>query len=202
MATAITRHFADHRIQWSRAILAAALVYVLFGAPPEFMQGWAGEVFRLCGYVLMVAGSLWRVWCLTFIGGTKDGVLTTTGPYSVVRNPLYFGSFLGVIGFGIAVRLPLLPIVLLVTFAALYPAVVANEEKRLDEFFGDTYRRYRDATPCWVPRWSLYTEPEAISVSPQKVRQGILDAMWYLWAYAFVQLLDLLHGHGILPVLF
>ena len=173
MATAITRHFADHRIQWSRAILAAALVYVLFGAPPEFMQGWAGEVFRLCGYVLMVAGSLWRVWCLTFIGGTKDGVLTTTGPYSVVRNPLYFGSFLGVIGFGIAVRLPLLPIVLLVTFAALYPAVVANEEKRLDEFFGDTYRRYRDATPCWVPRWSLYTEPEAISVSPQKMRQGI-----------------------------
>lgn len=202
MATAITRHFADHRIQWSRAILAAALVYVLFGAPPEFMQGWAGEVFRLCGYVLMVAGSLWRVWCLTFIGGTKDAVLTTTGPYSVVRNPLYIGSFLGVIGFGIAVRLPLLPIVLLVTFAALYPAVVANEEKRLDEFFGDTYRRYRDATPCWVPRWSLYTEPEAISVSPQKVRQGILDAMWYLWAYAFVQLLDLLHGHGILPVLF
>lgn len=202
MATAITRHFADHRIQWSRAILAAALVYVLFGAPPEFMQGWAGEVFRLCGYVLMVAGSLWRVWCLTFIGGTKDAVLTTTGPYSVVRNPLYIGSFLGVIGFGIAVRLPLLPIVLLVTFAALYPAVVANEEKRLDEFFGDTYRRYRDATPCWVPRWSLYTEPEAISVSPQKMRQGILDAMWYLWAYAFVQLLDLLHGHGILPVLF
>ena len=202
MATAIARHFADHRIQWSRAILAAALVYVLFGAPPEFMQGWAGEVFRLCGYVLMVAGSLWRVWCLTFIGGTKDAVLTTTGPYSVVRNPLYFGSFLGVIGFGIAVRLPLLPIVLLVTFAALYPAVVANEEKRLDEFFGDTYRRYRDATPCWVPRWSLYTEPEAISVSPQKVRQGILDAMWYMWAYAFVQLLDLLHGHGILPVLF
>ena len=202
MATVIARHFADHRIQWSRAILAAALVYVLFGAPPEFMQGWAGEVFRLCGYVLMVAGSLWRVWCLTFIGGTKDGVLTTTGPYSVVRNPLYFGSFLGVIGFGIAVRLPLLPIVLLVTFAALYPAVVANEEKRLDEFFGDTYRRYRDATPCWIPRWSLYTEPEAISVSPQKVRQGILDAMWYLWAYAFVQLLDLLHGHGILPVLF
>ena len=202
MATAIARHFADHRIQWSRAILAAALVYVLFGAPPEFMQGWAGEVFRLCGYVLMVAGSLWRVWCLTFIGGTKDAVLTTTGPYSVVRNPLYIGSFLGVIGFGIAVRLPLLPIVLLVTFAALYPAVVANEEKRLDEFFGDTYRRYRDATPCWVPRWSLYTEPEAISVSPQKVRQGILDAMWYLWAYAFVQLLDLLHGHGILPVLF
>lgn len=202
MATVIARHFADHRIQWSRAILAAALVYVLFGAPPKFMQGWAGEIFRLCGYILMVAGSLWRVWCLTFIGGTKDAVLTTTGPYSVVRNPLYIGSFLGVIGFGIAVRLPLLPIVLLVTFAALYPAVVANEEKRLDEFFGDTYRRYRDATPCWVPRWSLYTEPEAISVSPQKVRQGILDAMWYLWAYAFVQLLDLLHGHGILPVLF
>ena len=202
MATAIARHFAGNRIQWSRAILALALVYVLFGAPPAFLEGWPGEALRLAGYALMVAGSLWRVWCLTFIGGTKDGVLTTTGPYSIVRNPLYVGSFLGVIGFGLAVRLPLLPVVLLVMFAALYPAVVANEEKRLVELFGDTYRRYRDATPCWFPRWSLYTEPESIPVSPKKVRQGILDAMWYLWAYAFVQLLDLLHRHGIVPVLF
>jgi protein-S-isoprenylcysteine O-methyltransferase Ste14 len=202
VATAIARHFAGHRIQWSRAIFAVALVYVLFGAPPEILEGWPGELMRLCGYALMVAGCLWRVWCLTFIGGTKDGVLTTTGPYSIVRNPLYVGSFLGVIGVGLAVRLPLLPLVLLVMFAALYPAVVANEEKRLEELFGDTYRRYRDATPRWLPRWSLYTEPESIPVSPRKVRQGILDAMWYLWAYAFVQVLDLLHRHGILPTLF
>ncbi len=202
MSAAIARHFAGHRILWSRAILAAALVYVLFAAPPDFLQGWAGEAVRLAGYVLIVAGCLWRVWCLTFIGGTKDGVLTTTGPYSVVRNPLYVGSFLGVIGFGLAVRLPLLPLVLLVMFAALYPAVVANEEKRLEELFGDTYLRYRDATPRWIPRWALYTEPQTITVSPRKVRQGILDAMWYLWAYAFVQLLDLLHRQGIVPVLF
>lgn len=202
MATAIARHFAGNRIRWSRAILAIALVYVLFGAPPAILEGWPGEALRLTGYAFMVAGCLWRVWCLTFIGGTKDGVLTTTGPYSIVRNPLYVGSFLGVIGFGLAVRLPMLPVVLLVMFAALYPAVVANEEKRLVELFGDTYRRYRDATPRWIPRWSLYTEPESIPVSPKKVRQGILDAMWYLWAYAFVQLLDLLHRHGIVPVLF
>ncbi len=202
MATAIARHFAGHRIQWSRAILAAALVYVLFGRPPEFMQGWSGELFRLCGYAMMVAGCLWRVWCLTFIGGTKDGVLTTSGPYSIVRNPLYVGSFLGVIGFGLAVRLPLLPFALLVMFAALYPAVVANEEGKLEALFGDAYRAYKAATPRWIPRWSLYSEPESIPVSPKKVRQGILDAMWYLWAYAFVQLLDLLHAHGIVPVLF
>lgn len=202
MSTTISRHFAGHRILWSRAILAAALVYVLFAAPPDFLQGWAGETLRLAGYVLMVAGSLWRVWCLTFIGGTKDGVLTTSGPYSVVRNPLYVGSFLGVIGFGLAVRLPLLPLVLLLMFAALYPAVIASEEKRLEELFGDTYTRYRAVTPCWIPRWTLYTEPDSVVVSPRKVRQGILDAMWYLWAYAFVQLLDLLHQHGVLPVLF
>lgn len=202
MSTAIARHFAGHRIQWSRAILAAALVYVLFGEPPEILAGWPGEVLRLCGYILMVAGCLWRVWCLMFIGGTKDGVLTTAGPYSVVRNPLYAGSFLGVVGFGLAARLPLLPVALLVLFAVLYPAVVASEEKRLEELFGDDFRRYRDATPRWVPRWSLYAEPESIPVSPKKVRQGILDAMWYLWAYAFVQVLDLFHRYGILPVLF
>lgn len=202
MATAIARHFAGHRIQWSRAILAAAIVYVLFGEPPEFLQGPAGEAMRLTGYAFMVMGSLWRVWCLLFIGGTKDGVLTTGGPYSVVRNPLYVGSFFGVVGFGLAARLPLLPVALLVMFAALYPVVVKNEERHLEELFGEAFRRYRESTPRWVPRWSLYTEPETLSVSPRKVRQGILDAMWYLWAFAFVQLLDLLHRDGILPYLF
>ena len=202
MSRAIARHFAGHRIQWSRAILAGALFYVLFSEPPEALQGGAGEILKLAGYLMLVAGSLWRVWCLMFIGGAKDGVLTTEGPYSVVRNPLYVGSLLGVIGLGLAVRLPLLPVALLVMFAALYPAVVANEEKRLEELFGEAYLHYRDATPRWIPRWSLYTEPETVTVSPSKVRQGIGDAMWYLWAYAFVQILDLLHAHGILPVLF
>ena len=202
MSTAIARHFAGHRIQWSRAILALALVYVLFGEPPGFMQGWAGGAFRICGYLLLVSGSLWRIWCLIFIGGTKDGVLSTTGPYSVVRNPLYVGSFLGVIGFGLAVRLPLVPAALLLMFAALYPAVVASEEKRLEELFGDPYNRYRNVTPRWIPRWSLYTEPQSVMVSPAKVRQGIFDAMWYLWAFAFVQLLDLVHRNRALPQLF
>ena len=173
MSTAIARHFAGHRIQWSRAILAAALVYVLFGEPPEILDGWPGEVLRLCGYILMVAGCLWRVWCLMFIGGTKDGVLTTAGPYSVMRNPLYAGSFLGVVGFGLAARLPLLPVALLVLFAVLYPAVVASEEKRLEELFGDDFRRYRDATPRWVPRWSLYAEPESIWQSVQLHRLAV-----------------------------
>ena len=202
MSTAIARHFAGHRIQWSRAILAAALVYVLFGEPPVALQGWEGEFLRLAGYALLVCGCLWRIWCLIFIGGTKDGVLTTSGPYSVVRNPLYVGSFLGVMGFGLAVRLPLLPLAFLLMFAALYPAVVANEEKRLEELFGETYSRYRDMTPRWIPRWSLYTESESVPVSPARVRQGMFDAMWYLWAFAFVQVLDLLHRGALLPYLF
>jgi len=198
-AAALARHFADHRIAWSRLFFVLALAYALLATPPDFMQGWIGEVCRLIGYAMMVAGCLWRIWCLIFIGGSKDGSLTTIGPYSIVRNPLYAGSFLGVNGIGLAIRLPALSIALLILFLALYPAVVAKEEKRLEELFGDAYRRYRAATPCWIPRFSQYAEPASVIVSPAKVRQGILDGMWYLWAFAFVECIELLHQYNLLP---
>lgn len=201
-AAALARHFADHRIGWSRLFLILTLIYALFGTPPQFMQGWLGGASELLGYAMLVTGCLWRVWCLTFIGGTKDGALTTVGPYSIVRNPLYVGSFLGVTGFAFAIKLPLLVVAFLILFLGLYPAVVAREEKRLEELFGDAYRRYCAATPRWIPRFSQYAEPQSISVSPAKIRQGILDAMWYLWAFAFVQVIEALHRNQLLPRLF
>lgn len=201
-AAALARHFADHRIGWSRLFLVCSLFYAVFATPPEFMQGAFGGGIELLGYAMLVAGCLWRVWCLTFIGGSKDGALSTVGPYSIVRNPLYVGSFLGVIGFALAIKLPLLTVAYLVLFLGLYPAVVAREEKRLEELFGEAYRRYCASTPRWIPRFSQYAEPQTIVVSPVKVRQGIIDAMWYLWAYAFVQLIEALHRHHLLPRLF
>lgn len=195
-------HFATHRITWSRLIALATIFVSLFSAPPKYMNAWFLDVLELTGYALLCTATLWRVWCLTFIGGTKDGQLAMQGPYSIVRNPLYIGNFVGVVGFGLAMGLPALAVMLAVTFGVLYPAVVAQEEIRLARLFGPEYEQYCASVPRWLPRWSAYEEPATVVVVTAKVRQGLLDGMWYLWAFAFVELVEVLREHGVLPQLF
>ena len=199
---AVSRHFAHNRILWSRVGLVLTLFVAVFSAPPAYLDQWVRDVLELAGYVLLVAATLWRIWCLMFIGGSKDGQLAVQGPYSVVRNPLYIGSFIGIVGFGLAVGLPLLSAGLAVAFGTLYPAVVEQEERRLREIFGERFERYCERVPRWMPRWSLYDEPENIVVSTARVRHGMLDGMWYLWAFAFTELLGALHERGLVPYLF
>lgn len=198
----ITTHFATHRIAWSRALIVCALAFVLAGSPPKLLAGWPAELFEMLGYALLVAATLWRIWCLVFIAGSKNDELAQLGPYSIVRNPLYIGNFLGAVGFGFAVEMPYLAVVIAVAFALLYPSVVAREEARLAELFGERYRQYCARVPRWLPELSQYREPETLNVAPRHIRKGILDAMWFLWAFALWEFIEVLHETGILPTLF
>lgn len=195
-------HFAAHRIAWSRALVVLLLLLVLFTSPPKLDAGWIGEVSEMLGFALLAAATLWRIWCHLFIAGSKDGELATEGPYSVTRNPLYLGNLIGIVGFGFAVEQPLLALTLGLAFALVYPAVVAREEGRLGQIFGESYRQYCARVPRWVPNWSLYREPAAVTVSPRRMRGAILDAMWFLWAFALWEFIEELHSLNLLPTLF
>jgi hypothetical protein len=89
-----------------------------------------------------------------------------------------------------------------VLFGILYPAVVEQEERRLKEIFGDVYEAYCRKVPRWIPRWSLYSEPETVVVSTKRMRQAILDGMWYPWAFALAEVIEVLRDHGALRYLF
>jgi protein-S-isoprenylcysteine O-methyltransferase Ste14 len=196
------QHFASHRIAWSRAFIIGLILFVLFAAPPSAGPAWLVELAEMLGFALLVFACLWRIWSALFIAGTKDGELALTGPYSVVRNPLYIGNFLGVVGFGFAVEQPLLAVGLGLLFALFYPSVVSQEEKRLGVLFGESYRTYCARVPRWLPDWSLYEEPATVTVSPRRIRRAILDAMWFLWAFGVWEFIEELHSLKLLPTLF
>jgi len=197
-------HFASHRIAWSRAVMSVILVVVLFKAPVDlpWLPGWMDELSEMLGYALLVTATLWRIWCALFIAGTKNGELSSEGPYSVVRNPLYIGNFLGAVGFGFAVEQPLLGLTLGLVFILGHPAVVAQEEANLLRIFGERYREYCSRVPRWIPEWSLYREPEQMTISPKHVRKAIFDAQWFLWAFGVAEFIEELHSMKILPTLF
>jgi protein-S-isoprenylcysteine O-methyltransferase Ste14 len=195
-------HFATHRIAWSRIFVAGLILFVVFASPPALSPTWLVELSEMLGFFLLAFACLWRIWSALFIAGSKNAELATGGPYSVVRNPLYVGNFLGALGFGFAVEQPFLALGLGLVFALFYPSVVAQEEKRLEVLFGDNYRAYCARVPRWIPDWSLYQEPPTVTVSPLRMRGAMLDAMWFLWAFALCEFIEELRQLHLLPTLF
>jgi protein-S-isoprenylcysteine O-methyltransferase Ste14 len=81
----------------------------------------------------------------------KNRELTTTGPYAYTRNPLYLGSLIIAIGFGIASRNWWVAVVIVVLFLAIYLPVIRSEEAFLrSEFSG--FDEYCTEVPRLIPR--------------------------------------------------
>ena len=185
--------FFRNRIAWSRAAVIFALAYALFvPAPAVIPRGWL-DVSELLGFALLIVAALGRVWCLSYIAGIKNELMVTEGPYSVVRNPLYVFNFIGAVGFGCAVENPVLAALLATAFAVFYPSVIRREEEALTRAFGERFARYCDATPRWFPRWSNFHEPKSWNINPRRFRDGLLDAMWFLWAFMLWEVLEEFH---------
>lgn len=81
----------------------------------------------------------------------KNRELTTTGPYAYTRNPLYLGSMIIALGFGIAARNWWVAVVIVGLFLAIYLPVIRSEEEFLrSEFSG--FDEYCTKVPRLIPR--------------------------------------------------
>jgi protein-S-isoprenylcysteine O-methyltransferase Ste14 len=77
-------------------------------------------------------------------------VLITTGPFRHSRNPVYLA--MAVILFGSAVLMGTLspfvfPVLFIVVIEVLF---IPDEERRLDEIFGEEYRQYKREVRRWI----------------------------------------------------
>jgi protein-S-isoprenylcysteine O-methyltransferase Ste14 len=84
-------------------------------------------------------------------------VLIVSGPYRVVRNPVYVSGIVVLVGYGLAVSSA--SVLLLAAGARLltHLLVVFYEEPRLRRVFGESYERYLGDVNRWLPRrpWPL-----------------------------------------------
>ena len=78
-----------------------------------------------------------------------------SGPYRVVRNPLYLGSTTFLLGMALYLRLVSVLLFALGWAIFVHLFVVYFEEPELKRKFGATYEAYYAAVPRWMPRVHL-----------------------------------------------
>jgi protein-S-isoprenylcysteine O-methyltransferase Ste14 len=122
---------------------------VLVGVEPHDLTNFR-DMKTVVGCLLVFGGLLLRSWAAGIL--QKDSQLSTSGPYGIIRNPLYVGSFLMMIGFCTLIDDRENIWFVLGPLLFLYVLRVMREERSLSELFGDQWRGYVRAVPRFIPR--------------------------------------------------
>ena len=145
-------------------IVPLALAVALF-ALPNLWRGWLSLrilplsfVTYWIGIAVLVAGLAFTVAARRHLGGNWSGTVTVkqdhelirTGPYALVRHPIYTGILLGFIGSAISLG-EVRGVVAVALVIVAFLIKIRLEERWMTERFGDAYRRYRAEAKALIP---------------------------------------------------
>ena len=102
------------------------------------------ELYASIGLGIAIAGETLRLWAAGHIDKGRE--ITRSGPYRLVRHPLYLGSSVLGAGFAIASRSLTVTALVVIYLGATLTAAMRTEEARLDEKFEGAYAEYRAGT--------------------------------------------------------
>jgi protein-S-isoprenylcysteine O-methyltransferase Ste14 len=115
------------------------------------------HVLQALGTVIFLSGLALAVWARLHLGRNwgmpmterAEPELVTSGPYRLVRHPIYTGILVGVLGTAVAVNLFYLIPLAVMTAYFVYSATV--EERLLTASFPDAYPSYQAHTKKLIP---------------------------------------------------
>lgn len=129
-------------------VFLGAILLVIFAKP--------NLIGLLVGMILIILGEAIRIWAAGHL--QKNEVLTVTGPYGYVKNPLYIGTILITTGFCILASNIYLLAASTFTFCFHYiPYKKRVEGDRLRRIFGSRYDDYDQKVPEYIPQWTPYS---------------------------------------------
>jgi protein-S-isoprenylcysteine O-methyltransferase Ste14 len=134
-------------------------------AIPELRVGWLGrrivpwsESLFVAGAVLLILGIGFAIWARVHLGQHWSGHVTLkaghrlirSGPYALVRHPIYTGILLAIIGTAVALD-DWAGVIAILIVTETFVRKLRIEERWLTEEFGDEYRTYRREVKALVP---------------------------------------------------
>lgn len=186
------------RLRITAGLLALLLALVAI-SDRRFAVGLVGDALQFAGLACVACAALGRIWTSVFIAGFKDQVLVRSGPYAVVRHPLYALSLLAMLGLGLTTGSMTIALAMLVVFGTIYSAAARNEDRHLRELHGAAHVRFEREVRALLPRWSAYVVPESLEVRPRVLWKSFLDAGSLLGFYGLLRIADALQQHGVTP---
>jgi len=152
-------------------------------APLLFISARPTTASLAAGAFVAIIGLAIRAWASGHL--KKNLELTTSGPYSHTRNPLYLGTFL--LGTGVAVGggTPWFVVVFATFYLLIYVPVMLAEAETMRGLFAEEYALYAKQVPLFVPRFTPYvaasmTSEGTISHRSQAGNQRKFDVSQYL----------------------
>jgi len=139
-----------------RVLLAIALIFLFTHVHTGGLEV-HGVVLPVLGIAIVACGLGFAVWARLHIGRNwgmpmtikEEPELVTSGPYRLVRHPIYTGILTAALGTALAINLLALAVAAALGVFFLYSATV--EEKNLGAIFPRAYPAYRARTKMLIP---------------------------------------------------
>lgn len=140
--------------------LLLAVPYILYAEPHPLWPG----------LVALALGELLQLWAAANLN--KNAEVAISGPYTLIRNPMYVGRFLVMLG--LVLWLPVswhVVALYVIVYCAYAHSRVLREEKRLTAGLGQAYTDYCHRVGRWFPK-RIPKEGRAIAWSWQLLAQN------------------------------
>jgi protein-S-isoprenylcysteine O-methyltransferase Ste14 len=164
----IVFNLGDFFFRW-HSYLPLLLVPILCAAIATTQYRFASHssdvIWEVGTLTLAVAGLVLRAWTVGVAAPGTSGrntrrqkatTLNTTGPYSMIRHPLYLANWLIVLALALFPHSWLAAPVVASIAAGYYVCIAKREEAFLREQFGSRFEQWAERVPALIPQMSLY----------------------------------------------
>lgn len=162
-------------------MLVPAGILAAFSVPFVPENGYVRLAFEGVGWGLFLMGAFSRWWATLYIGGRKGNELICEGPYSITRNPLYFGTFLMTLSIALMIQSLIFAVAVLASTVLYLAVTVPGEERRLSRKNEEAFAAYRKRVPLFLPRIRLYLSPSDILVRTDGLRAELTRSLRWVW---------------------
>lgn len=148
---------AKPRVQVDAVVIGSFMVFTAVIAimfPSLYVEDESvRNVCAVIGFIFVILGTLLRMSARGYKKAVsqQSSALVTGGPYKLVRNPMYLGTFLVGVGF----IFPLFPLWTIAIFSAVFylrfVVEIRKEQKFLHTAFGKQYEEYCRMVPAFIP---------------------------------------------------